>query len=73
MRIFIHALICAVCAAVLYWLSPELGFSLYKRSSAVDSEQGPFELSQMFVWSGVGAVVGALSGYRQQKKKSDDV
>lgn len=72
MRIVIHALIFAVCAAGLYWLSTELGISLYKRSTSADAEQGSFEFSQMLAWCGVGAVVGGISGYRSQRKGKED-
>lgn len=72
MRIVIHALLFAVCAAGVYWLSTELGISLYKRSTATESDQASFEFSQMLLWSGVGAVVGGISGYRLQQRSDDD-
>ena len=68
MKIALHAIAFAVAAALLYWITSELGISLYKRSSAVDSEPGSFEISQMFIWSGVGAVVGAVSGFRKERQ-----
>ena len=61
MRILSRAVVFAVVFTLLYVISAEFGISFSRRNSPAEAPES-FDVTEMLIWSGIGALLGVLLG-----------